>query len=101
MTKIIQGNIPKKPPLPSLSWRRSIRRPAPRSKEDEVYKEEAMHATYLVQHGHRGYQAVLQHILNVSVTDLKRNYANLNVDFDLWKGESDAQPYIPDMVEGG
>ena len=58
-----------------------------------------MHATYLVQHGHRGYQAILQHILNVSVTDLKRNYANLNVEFDLWKGESDAQPYIPDMVE--
>ena len=41
----------------------------------------------------------LQHILNVSVTDLKKNYANLNVEFDLWKGESDAQPYIPDMVE--
>ena len=45
------------------------------------------------------YQAFLQHILNVSVTDLKRNYANLNVSFDLWKGESDAQPYIPDMVQ--
>lgn len=70
-----------------------------RSKEDEAYKEQAMHATYLVQHGHRGYQAILHHILNVSVTDLKRNYANLNVEFDLWKGESDAQPYIPDMVE--
>ena len=70
-----------------------------RSKEDEAYKEQAMHATYLVQHGHRGYQAILQHLLNVSVTDLKRNYANLNVEFDLWKGESDAQPYIPDMVE--
>ncbi len=37
--------------------------------------------------------------MNVSVTDLKRNYANLNVSFDLWKKESDAQPYIPDMVE--
>ena len=58
-----------------------------------------MQATYLLQHGHRGYQAILKHILNVSVTDLKRNYANLNVAFDLWKGESDAQPYIPDMVE--
>ena len=32
------------------------------------------------------------------MTDLKRNYENLNVTFDLWKGESDAQPYIPDMV---
>ena len=37
--------------------------------------------------------------MNVSVTDLKKNYANLNVEFDLWKGESDAQKYIPDMVE--
>ena len=37
--------------------------------------------------------------MSVSVTDLKRNYANLNVSFDLWKKESDAQPYIPDMVE--
>lgn len=70
-----------------------------RSKEDEAYREEAMQATYLVQHGHRGYQAILHHILQVSVTDLKRNYQNLNVEFDLWKGESDAQPYIPDMVE--
>ncbi|MCI8994729.1 MAG: arginine--tRNA ligase [Lachnospiraceae bacterium] len=70
-----------------------------RSKEDEAYREEAMEATYLVQHGHRGYQAILQHILTVSVTDLKRNYANLQVEFDLWKGESDAQPYIPDMVQ--
>ena len=70
-----------------------------RSKEDEPYKEAAMQATYELQHGRKGYQALLQHILNVSVTDLKRNYANLNVSFDLWKGESDAQPYIPDMVQ--
>ena len=70
-----------------------------RSKEDEPYKEAAMQATYELQHGRKGYQALLQHILNVSVTDLKRNYANLNVRFDLWKGESDAQPYIPDMVQ--
>ncbi len=47
----------------------------------------------------RGYIALWNHIMNVSVTDLKRNYANLNVYFDLWKKESDAQPYIPDMVQ--
>ena len=70
-----------------------------RSKEDEDYKKEAMQATYLVQHGHRGYQALLKHIMDVSVADLRRNYENLNVSFDLWKGESDAQPYIPGMVE--
>ena len=70
-----------------------------KSKEDEAYKEASMQATCELQHGKRGYQALLKHILNVSVTDLKRNYANLNVSFELWKGESDAQPYIPDMVQ--
>lgn len=70
-----------------------------KSKEDAAYKEAAMQATYELQHGRRGYQALLSHILNVSVTDLKKNYANLNVSFELWKGESDAQPYIPDMVQ--
>lgn len=70
-----------------------------KSKEDEAYKEAAMQATFELQHGKRGYQALLKHILHVSVTDLKRNYADLNVSFELWKGESDAQPYIPDMVQ--
>lgn len=70
-----------------------------KSKKDEAYKEEAMQATYLLQHGHRGYQGILKHILDVSVTDLKKNYERLNVSFDLWKGESDAQPYIPEMAE--
>jgi arginyl-tRNA synthetase len=69
------------------------------AKEHPEYKEEAHNATYLLQNGNRGYQALWNHILNVSVADLKRNYENLNVSFDLWKKESDAQPYIPDMVE--
>lgn len=70
-----------------------------RSKEDAAYKEAAMQATFELQHGRKGYQALLQHILNVSVTDLKQNYEKLKVEFDLWKGESDAQPYIQDMVQ--
>ncbi len=70
-----------------------------KSKEDSAFKELAMQATFELQNGRRGYQALLQHILNVSVTDLKKNYENLNVSFELWKGESDAQPYIPEMVQ--
>lgn len=70
-----------------------------KSKEDEAYKEAALAATNELQQGRRGYRALLAHILNVSVTDLKKNYDNLNVSFELWKGESDAQPYIPDMVQ--
>ena len=70
-----------------------------KSKEDEAYRQEALEATHLLQQGKPGYMALWNHIMNVSVTDLKRNYANLNISFDLWKKESDAQPYIPDMVE--
>lgn len=70
-----------------------------KSKEDEAYRQEALEATHLLQQGKPGYMALWNHIMNVSVTDLKRNYANLDVSFDLWKKESDAQPYIPDMVE--
>lgn len=68
------------------------------SKEHPEYREEAMNATFLLQSGKRGYTALWNHILNVSISDLKRNYENLNVSFELWKKESDAQAYIPDMV---
>lgn len=70
-----------------------------KAKEDDAYREEALHATYLLQNGHRGYTAIWNHIMHISVADLKKNYANLNVEFDLWKGESDAQAYIPDMID--
>ena len=70
-----------------------------KSKEDPAYKEKAMEATYRLQNGVRGYRALWEHIIKVSVTDLKRNYQNLNVEFDLWKGESDVHTVIPGMVE--
>ena len=69
------------------------------AKENETFKEEALQATYLLQNGHRGYTALWRHIMNVSLPDLKKNYSALNVEFDLWKGEADAKPYIADMVE--
>lgn len=69
------------------------------AKEHDDYRDEALQATFLLQNGHKGFRAIWNHIMNVSVTDLKKNYQNLNVDFDLWKGEADAQAYIPDMVE--
>jgi arginyl-tRNA synthetase len=69
-----------------------------KSKEDEEYRCKALEATNELQKGRRGYIALWNHIMNVSVTDLKKNYNKLDVEFDLWKKESDAQPYIPDMV---
>ena len=93
------GEYPKEAPFTIAELEEIYPTASGRSKVDEVYKEAAMQATFELQHGRKGYQALLGHILNVSVTDLKRNYQNLNVEFDLWKGESDAQPYIPAMVE--
>jgi arginyl-tRNA synthetase len=70
-----------------------------RSKEDEAYKAKALQATHELQEGRRGYMALWRHIMEVSVADLKKNYQRLDVEFDLWKKESDAQPYIPDMIQ--
>ncbi len=70
-----------------------------KSKEDEEYKVMALEATKELQKGRRGYKALLNHILTISVNDLKKNYEKLNVSFDLWKGESDAEEYIADMVQ--
>lgn len=70
-----------------------------RSKEDPEYKAQAMDATRKLQEGVPGYRALWQHMMDVSVADLRKNYSSLNVEFDLWKGESDVQYLIPEMVE--
>lgn len=69
------------------------------SKENAEYMKEAQEETAKFQEGDRGRRALWNHILNVSMKHLKQNYEKLNVDFDLWKKESDVQEYIPDMVE--
>ena len=70
-----------------------------RKKEDEAFAEQAHTATFELQQGRRGYRALWQHIMNISVADLKKNYENLGVSFESWLGESDADPYIPPMVQ--
>lgn len=70
-----------------------------KSKVDEEFKEKAHQATLKLQSGYAPYTAIWKHIMKVSVEDLKKNYGNLNVDFDLWKGESDAQPYIQGLIQ--
>ena len=68
------------------------------SKANPEFREEAKEIVFQLQNGHRGYTALWNHIMTVSVNDLKKNYDNLGVHFDVWKKESDAQPYIPEMV---
>ena len=69
------------------------------AKSDEKVMEAAKQATVELQQGRRGYFALWKHILNVSVADLKKNYGALDVNFELWNGESDAQKLIPSMIE--
>ena len=93
-----EGEYPKEAPFTVSELEEIYPAASGKSKEDEAYKNEALEATLQLQQGRRGYRALWNHIMNVSVEDLKKNYSKLHVDFDLWMGESDADPYIPAMV---
>ncbi len=99
------GEYPEEPPFTISELEEIYPAASARSKEDADFKARAMEATYKLQNGERGYRALWRHIMNVSIEDLKKNYNGLNVEFDLWKGESDVQERIPGMVkymkEGG
>lgn len=69
-----------------------------RSKQDETFKQTAQRATFDLQNGRRGYVALWKQFLSISVADLKKSYAKLNVSFDQWLGESDSAPYVEDMI---
>lgn len=93
------GDYPKEPPFTLSELEEIYPTASAKSKEDAVYKQKAMDATFKLQNGIRGYRALWRHIMDVSLEDLKRNYKNLKVEFDLWKGESDVQDIIPGMVD--
>ncbi len=93
------GEYPKEAPFTISELEEIYPAASAKSKADEAFKERAQEATFKLQSGYAPYRAIWNHIMNVSLKDLKKNYSNLNVEFDLWKGESDAQPYIPDMID--
>ncbi len=93
------GDYPKEAPFSISELEEIYPTASGKSKEDPAYKECALEATFKLQSGVRGYRALWNHIMEVSVADLKRNYENLNIDFDLWKGESDVHDMIPGMVD--
>ena len=93
------GEYPEEPPFTIGELEEIYPAASAKAKADDAFAKKAHDATYKLQHGDRGYMAVWNHILNVSVADLKKNYEKLNVTFDIWKKESDAQPYIPAMIE--
>ena len=99
------GEYPKEAPFTISELEEIYPTASGKSKEDAAYKAKAMEDTFKLQSGVRGHRAIWEHIKQVSIADLRVNYSNLNVDFDLWLGESDVHDLIPEMVafmkEGG
>ncbi len=93
------GEYPKEAPFTVADLEEMYPTASAKSKEDEDYKAKALEATYKLQTGVRGYRALWNHIINVSVNDMRRIYDNLNVHFDLWNGESTVHDIIPGMVK--
>lgn len=93
------GEYPTEPPFTISELEEIYPAASAKSKEDEAFMERAHNSTLKLQSGDRACTAIWKHIMSLSKADLKKNYDNLGVTFDLWKGESDAQPYIPDMVQ--
>lgn len=93
------GEYPKEAPFTISELEDIYPTASGKAKEDEAFKERAQTATFKLQNGYAPFTAIWKHIMAVSLADLKRNYGNLNVHFELWKGESDAQPYIPGLIQ--
>ena len=91
------GEYPTESPF-TLSELEEIYPTASSKKKDPVFAEKAHVATFELQQGRRGYRAIWDHIMGVSLPDLRRIYGILDVHFEKWLGESDADPYIPEMV---
>jgi len=94
-----EGEYPKEAPFTITELEEIYPAATEYSKENPDFHEEAKRITYLLQNGHRGYTAIWNHMLEVSVNDIKRIYKTLDVSFELWKKESDVQPYIPQLVQ--
>ena len=93
------GPYPEQPPFTLSELEEIYPTASARKKEDADFAEKAHIATFQLQQGRPGYRAIWSHIMGVSLPDLHRIYDMLDVHFELWLGESDADPYIPPMVE--
>ena len=92
------GEYPEEAPFTIAMLEEMYPAASARAKTDEEYHARALSATRALQDGRRGYRALWDKIMELSIRDLKANYEKLDVTFDLWKGESDVQQYIPDMI---
>ena len=94
-----EGSYPEEAPFTLSELEKIYPAASARSKEDEAFMARAQERTYLLQHEDPATKALWHHIMNISIPDEKRIYDALDVHFELWKGESDAAPYVPRVIE--
>ena len=93
------GEYPEEAPFTISELEDIYPKASKKSKENEEFKNRAQEATRRLQEGYEPFRAIWKHIMSISLADLKKNYKSLDVTFDLWKGESDAQVYIPNLIQ--
>ena len=97
--KAHEGDYPSEPPVTMNDLARLYPQASNKAKADEARMDASRIATAELQAGRRGYRALLDHFIDVSVAALKVGYGNLGVEFDLWKGEACVDPLIPGMID--
>ncbi len=93
------GDYPSEPPVDIEDLARLYPQASGKAKADPARLEVSRAATAELQAGREGYRALLRHFINVSIAALKKDFGDLGVHFDLWKGESDVDPLIPGLVQ--
>ena len=92
------GPFPSDSPVTLEDLERLYPAAAARAKEDAAFRDRARKATAELQAGRPGYRALWRHFVAVSRSALEREFGALGVTFDLWNGESDADPLMPEMI---
>jgi arginyl-tRNA synthetase len=93
------GPFPETSPVSMDDLGRLYPQASAKSKTDEARRDEDRKATQELQSGRPGYRALWRHFCTVTRVGLERECASLGVTFNLWKGESDAEPFVPALVE--
>ncbi|PCI00821.1 MAG: arginine--tRNA ligase [Alphaproteobacteria bacterium] len=98
-TPFMPSEDTKNPPFSSTELNGLYPQAAKHYKEDKNFAQKARQATAQLQDGDEGYKALWQHFLTLSIESIKADFSMLDVDFDIWLGESDADPFIDAMVQ--
>ena len=96
--KNYQGEYPQTAPLTVKELANIYPQASKRCKSDIVEMEKARKATFELQQGRRGYVAIWQHFVNISIKAVKKDFDSLGIHFDLWLGESDADKYVEGLI---